>query len=735
MQTTALISGHHLLEAFDEMSIRINGLNNWELSEEFNQLSRTYSMMLEYIRQGQDDPMNNKLYTQLIQQAYELNDRIQRLERLEKQRYELYKVKLQHLSPSTTLSNMFIALESYAEQKERGFVTDHQQMEAADQHDANLCNLFTLVWTSGAWNKPDAIQATELINSTKIAIEDKALFISSVTLSLIEYFDERKIMLLFEASQDDNMLVAQRSLVGLLLALIRHNGRLADYNDIEARFSLLCEKPDFVNRSYDILCQLQNTLDTEKVNERMRNEIIPNIIKSHNFRRTPMGFEEIDDMLMGKDEKLNWEEKRQRDENEERLKKQLNEMAQLQMDGADVYLNTFAHLKNTPFFSEIAHWFTPFKTDHPIVMRSKLTTNKQLPKILSLFLKSAVLCDSDKYSFCFILDTLPDNSQEMLAKQMGMNFDPNEMDQLTETVKAPKAKPNDLSRTYIHDLFRFFNIYTGYSCTWNPFKNISSFSPMHFNVLQELLPHSTRLQAMGDMMMKKEYYEEARNIYLHLDPKECEDHFDIITRLAFCCHKLMDKRASEYYEMANRLRPDSVWTLTHYAQLAFALGAFDKAATCYGNLLRIDSENVKYITRKARCHICMEEYDEALTLLYKAAYLDESTPNTIRSIAWCLIMQGNYTKALEYQGRIDEQQRHYNDLMNLGHCLYAQGKIQEAFEAYRRSHELSQRKGNGHKDFIADFKRDFAALGLQDKGHGISMPQMIDAICDIPSIS
>ena len=734
MHTTLLISEHQLLEALDEMSIKLNGLNNWELTQSFNELTHTYSMMLEYIRRGQDDPMNKTLYTQVLQQAYRLNDRIIRQLRLNNPKYELYKNKFTNLSPSVTLNNMLIALENFFEQKTRGFVTDNQRDDALRDHDQHLSNLFTLLWTSGPWSKAESEQAAELLYSDKIEADDKVLVVSAVSLSVIELFDERKIMFLFDAYLSSNTVVCQRALVGLLLALIRHDNRLSDYAEITSRLSLYCENPEFVTNAYEVLTQLQNSLDTEKVNDRMRNEIIPNILKSHRFRRTPIGFEEIDDMLMGQDEKLDWEEKKQRDENDNKLREQLTQMAQMQMDGADVYLNTFSHLKNTPFFSDIAHWFTPFSMEHPAVVHSKLATNTQLPKVLSLFLQSPVLCDSDKYSFCFILETLPDNSQDLMAQQLGMNLDQDEMNQLLEDSKMPKIKPSDLSRAYIHDLFRFFNVFTGYKCPWNPFHDIKCFSPLRFGIFAELLRHTDSLLALGDQMMKKEQYEAARDIYLFLDPKEREDDIDLIQKLAFCCHKLMDPMASHYYEMANRLRPDSVWTLTHYAQMSFAIGSFDTAAQCYDRLLAIDPENVKYIMRKARCHICLEQYAEALPLLFKAAYIDESNLNTIRSISWCLIMQGDYAKAEEYLQKLPEERRNYNDLLNLGHCLYAQERIQEAFSSYRRGHELSQQKGNGHNDFITDFKRDYQALKLQDKGNHTSMPLMLDAICDVPPV-
>ena len=38
----------------------------------------------------------------------------------------------------------------------------------------------------------------------------------------------------------------------------------------------------------------------------------------------------------------------------------LREMNELQLEGADVYMSTFAGLKSYPFFREVHNWFYPF---------------------------------------------------------------------------------------------------------------------------------------------------------------------------------------------------------------------------------------------------------------------------------------------------------------------------------------------------------------------------------------
>ena len=78
---------------------------------------------------------------------------------------------------------------------------------------------------------------------------------------------------------------------------------------------------------------------------------------------------------------------------------------------------------------------------------TKIATNKELPKVLSLFLQAPVLCDSDKFSFCILLDTLPENSQELMTKQLGMNMDQDELNQAFEDAKPSKTKTTDISRS------------------------------------------------------------------------------------------------------------------------------------------------------------------------------------------------------------------------------------------------------------------------------------------------
>lgn len=55
----------------------------------------------------------------------------------------------------------------------------------------------------------------------------------------------------------------------------------------------------------------------------------------------------------------------------------LREMNELQLEGADVYMSTFAALKNYPFFREVHNWFYPFSKQQSNVLKAMKQAGNQ----------------------------------------------------------------------------------------------------------------------------------------------------------------------------------------------------------------------------------------------------------------------------------------------------------------------------------------------------------------------
>ena len=100
----------------------------------------------------------------------------------------------------------------------------------------------------------------------------------------MQYFDIRKFMLLFDAYQHSANDINQRAIVGLALIIYRYDKRLSLYPEVAARLKLLNEDAIFANNLSVIQIQLLRCRETEKIDKKMREEILPELMKNPNLK-------------------------------------------------------------------------------------------------------------------------------------------------------------------------------------------------------------------------------------------------------------------------------------------------------------------------------------------------------------------------------------------------------------------------------------------------------------------
>ena len=99
----------------------------------------------------------------------------------------------------------------------------------------------------------------------------------------------------------------------------------------------------------------------------------------------------------------------------------LHELGALQSEGADTYMSAFSQLKSYPFFRQAAHWFYPFDRQQPDVAQVFKQKNIEGEKsIIGTLMESTMFCNSDKYSFCLTLQSVPSDQLEILATEFSM---------------------------------------------------------------------------------------------------------------------------------------------------------------------------------------------------------------------------------------------------------------------------------------------------------------------------
>ena len=714
----------NLQELFNKLQSMLSKTDNYELNDDLSQTMKTYSTMLQYMVKGVDDPNAGKIYLDLVRQCYQTGFRSVRLSHIQGRPSDKYSQTYRTAVNGPSFQSLYSSIEASrarltalkSSPNKRDRIQTHDMLETSQVHQTHLLNLFNQVWTSDQWQSIDYETSLQLLQSDNLTDYDKSLFISSVTLSLLEMFDERKLMCLFDGYDMNLSETHMRSAVGILLTLRCYDSCIDLYPKVSSRLSLALDNPRFVDDMYLILMQLEYSKLTDQVSAKMQNDIIPTLLESGKFHRTEYGIEEIDDYLTQNGENPEWH----KGSHDDVAEKKIHEMAELQMEGADVQMSTFIHMKNGPFFSQTGNWFMPFSTDHPEIIGiiDRLGKENSLTKTFMSLLETAPFCNSDRYSFSFMIDRIGKAGQQMMDKNISKQMGDEELREQVKEMRSMSPKDSEYSRYYIHDLYRFFIGYPFHPQFENPFaKDAPSFTPLSTSCLRPLLDSRENLLSLAEFFMRKEQYVDALKMFDALHPEEAEEHDTIWQKIGFCQQKCGEtEKAIQSYTTAYTLNPGSQWTLKHLAQLMYHQKNYSEAEVYYDLLIVTDEENLNYLKRKVDCQIKDGRYADALPLLYKLNYLDEHSLDVKEELAYCLLMTGQQEKSKSlYESILSEQPESAQYNINLANLYYLAGDIETAYSLYSSAYHVMDHKGDWQKRYkrmFVDAAKTLKSLGI-----------------------
>lgn len=698
-----------LVDAITLLRPKIDSLGDWQLKEELEEVASTYRAMLSCLLDGVEDNESPALKQKLIRKVYAINDQANRLIRLKKKPEEQYCKAAQALA-NVSLSEVV-----------------NKDKTTVEEHDSALRSMFDECWSSGIWGQEESVKYTEILTGKDYEESDKALMVSAVTLALLEMFDERKLMLLFDAYESEALEVSQRALTGLLLMMIRYDGRLRFFPEVSARFSLLCEQERFIQECFTVLMQLQYSKQTDTVTAKMVHDIMPTIVKSAKANIKEMG---DDKSMTANGENPDW---LINPKASGKAEKKIQQMAEMQTEGADVYMSSFCHLKSFPFFSSLHRWLLPFSYQRPYIVNIYNSLRPEVARILDKLINASPFCAGDKYSLAFMIGNIGDSGQDMLMQQLEGQIEEEGMslNDVFDKFQAPQPRDKEarkVSRNYIFDLYRVFNSYPYHGQLFNPFdKKYNNFTPLGINSLKPLTESFDNMLALAEFFMRRGQYADAKELFMFLQPKPTEEDADIWQKIGFCQQKLNDTKALETYKKAYELQPKSKWTIQHIAQTAFEQQEYDTAIEFLDKLLEFDADNLKWIMRKVEAMFATERYDETLPMLYKVNYLDENLKRGKEMLAWALFMTESYEKAEKlYRELADAGDAVAIDLINLAHILYAQGNTAKAMKYYSKAYQQYMKEADVEK-----FMDDFWYLGSYLRHVGVDLERLamvIDAV-------
>lgn len=704
-----LLSRYRLKEALTQMVVFAARTSDWQLKNEIEALQTSYDLMLQYTSKGMKDPNKEELYNKMIRTAYELTDRIYVAVQAT-QEYGMYYDTMRTFvqAPPHSFAELQLQLEAYTEDMGTAplIYTDEEkrnnEMDAMRRrHETAVDELFEKIWVSTHWSEAEATEARTLFGSLLIQVNDLSVMISAITMSLLHIFDFRKFMFLLDAYNHPEVLVNQRAIVGIALACFYYDARIRRYPEAVLRMNDLNEDPDFIKNLYDVQIQLlQSARETRKIDKKMREEIIPEMMKNPKLTPPKLNIDEAED---AEDHNPEWEEWIDRSG----ITDKLRELGELQMSGADVYMSTFSQLKSFPFFRKIPHWFYPFDSQYPDIAQLSIESNKQSMSVLNMLMNSDTFCNSDKYSFCFTLMQMPENQRQFLQQQLSAHNEASEeLKERFKEISQYKVRAEFVSRQYIQDLYRFFKLWMRRYEMHDIFED--SLDLWNKITTEDALLNENYINKLADYLFTHDYLTEAGMLYDTSIELYNEKNAELWQKAGYIYQKIGSyESAIDYYLQSDLLVPDNVWNNRHLAQCYKREGKYDKALEYYKKVEQAQPDNLNLALQIGQCLMEIQRYDEALAYFFKVEYLDNKPLNARRAIGWCSFITGKYQEAKKYYDLlISEAKPSMQDWMNAGHLYYVLGDAEKAIEYYRKAQSLC----GSHDEFIRLYLADKADL-------------------------
>ena len=710
--------------AFTQISSLVKELGRGDLIDELERLNMSYTFMLKYLEQGVMDPQRNEILANIRQSLYSLNDTCY-IGLMEPVSPEVFYARRRELT-GTSLVNI---IEEYRDAVKELNLAQSLPDQQRDSHvilsrlhhaEELETKLFNRVWSSFPLSADDAGSLKLCISGDILPVHTRCLLVAALFLGLMKFYDESKLLILLEAyTLSDEPLVQLRALTCAMLSLLACKKRTVTSKAIQNRLAAMSDTADFKQDVWSIQVQLARSRNTENIKKRVRNDLMPNIMKMR---------PDIIDKLKDKETQVidlsdieanpDWQQWLDKSG----ITRKIEEFNAMQLEGSDVFIATFAHLKSFPFFKTLSNWFLPFYPAHSAVVENLGAGKMALAEVIQ---HAPYLCNSDKFSFCLSLGALPDSQRTMMSAQLEeQEAAMNEARQ--SELPDERRKRVAIINALVQDLYRFFKLFSRRrefcAVMDDPGLDMTDCLP-----LTAVTRDAHVLELLGAIYFKNGFYDDAIKCFTRLESMEdvADDH--IYQKIGFAYQNAQNhEMALTYYQRYELLHEDDAWNIRHMAACHRALGHHEQALEYYRRAESLSPDNVSLTLTIGHVLLEQNRTSEALQQYFKADLMDNSKHRAWRPIAWCSFLLNDYDRALDYYDRIARDDTPTaQDLLNRGHVLLCQGRTQEAIATYRDS--LGQMDGDCKK-FRSAFKGDAIELRL----HGVTAVDQAlipDAVC------
>lgn len=707
-----------LRDALRELRIMVSGLH-WSLQEEVNNIEDSYRMMLRYAADGVDDPGRRQVYDRIVSRMYGIIDRVTR-EHYKTDSSALYfnTLRYEHLQPADTIPTL---LALYKKKQDDNSPLNLITSASSDSGKPSRREieemerrLFNRVWVTYPLSSDDTQALTDAVSSATLPQYFKELMVSALLMGLLAYYDERRLALLLDIyASDPSNAVGVKAICAALMAMYIHRTRIGS-GSLTGKIECLKETvPTWHKDVRMVFMQFIRARDTERINRKMRDEVIPSMMKLRPdiYKKFHEDTPVID--MSEIEENPEWQELLDKSGLTDKMK----ELSKMQEDGGDVFMSTFAHLKHYPFFSDIANWFMPFHLDHSVVAGAGSDT-AMTGEIIAA---SPFLCDGDKYSIALSLSSIPQQQRQFMMSQFNaQNLNAAEI-RNTELL-ADESRRENIANKYVQDIYRFFKLFRRKGEFTDPFDtplNMLQVAPL----LDDFSDEET-LTLVAEFYFKRGYYADAFDLFNRLSeliPPSAQ----LFQKMGYCRQQDGDiADALKYYEQSELLNAQSLWTLKRIASCYKLLGKPRRALEYFRRVAEQKPDDLSVVMNMGHCHMELGEHDKALKCYFKVEFLDEKSSRALRPIAWCSLLTGNLEQSRRYYTRILNETPTSGDYLNMGHLELVSGNVRDAINLYKLS--IENDRGDSEA-FIKSMRADTPVL-VKSGVDASTLPLVIDAL-------
>lgn len=683
---------YHLNDAIFLITSLLKEIDSEELAREFESIERDYTAMLTFLANGGQDAAQEEMQAGMVCKTYLL----------------LNKIDICFSQKQD---------DDYIGQCHKQYIT--QQMLYGSYTDESSMPLRTIDATEGFLMGLESTVCTpNLSRSLNIALKSstsdtRKSIISGMALAIWSRFSPQALSILAEYASTE-----PRALVTLVMVAIKYPRLLKLFPESEELLKRTLQAPENSEWVFRTNREIFMSAQSETLERKIRNELIPKLIDGAKDERLRMGFD-FDEDDNDAFEKMMKKSLAPTDKKTEKKQQQFMasamQLLDMQQEGVDINTEMFVNSMRMPFFQNLSNWFLPFDAKHESI-RSITYPDGKPNILLKMILEQGKMCDIDLYAVTLMLGETFKNSmvKEMLNMMKGQM---QEAEAVTgEDYKREPVTAEQEIMGFVRVLYRLF-----VKSKWkNQLTNLFSYSINFLDneLLKPVFLNNTKLLSnMGQLMYKYERHDEA---YAYLKQHEKLEGSDAnsLSMMATCLQTMGKYRqAANLLIQADILDPNNAVTLGQLVSCYQRMECNEEHLDCLLRLEQLMPESSKIITETGLCLMKLGRYQEASQRFYKLEVEEKKVVPSMRAIAWCSFKQNKYDTALRYYKKIynTPNAATWEDYLNGGHTSWLLGDMQSALTLYHQYIKRYLTDDPKITDSLTPFDKDAPELMLHGK--------------------